>query len=39
VTEGSGGPAAGDHRITHVGVCVTDLERSVRFYQGALGMT
>lgn len=27
----------GTHRVTHVGICVSDLERSVEFYERALG--
>jgi catechol 2,3-dioxygenase-like lactoylglutathione lyase family enzyme len=27
----------GIRRLTHLGICVSDLERSVRFYEQALG--
>jgi catechol 2,3-dioxygenase-like lactoylglutathione lyase family enzyme len=29
--------SAGTHRITHLGLCVSDLERSLGFYRDALG--
>lgn len=29
--------SAGVHRVTHVGLCVRDVERSIAFYRGALG--
>lgn len=32
------GPPDSRHRITHVGVCVTDLDRSIAFYRDGLGM-
>lgn len=28
-----------EHRLTHVGLCVTDIERSTEFYCSALGFT
>jgi catechol 2,3-dioxygenase-like lactoylglutathione lyase family enzyme len=28
-----------DHRLTHVGLCVTDIDRSTEFYCSALGFT
>jgi catechol 2,3-dioxygenase-like lactoylglutathione lyase family enzyme len=31
--------APGDHVVTHLGLCVADLERSQSFYEGALGFT
>jgi catechol 2,3-dioxygenase-like lactoylglutathione lyase family enzyme len=29
---------SGTHRITHVGLCVADLDRALRFYRDAIGM-
>lgn len=28
----------GSHRITHIGLCVADLDRSIAFYRDAIGM-